>query len=87
MGIFRDIVWFTGTKNNSDFRIFPGLTSERLLRITPAVFVSIIIAVFILPLVIPVAALDWTNETVDSSGDTGWYTSLDLDNVKRPHIS
>ena len=71
MGIFRDIIWFTSRNNNSDFRIFPVLTSDRVLRITPAVFVCIIKAALILSLVLPVTALDWTTETVDSSGIPG----------------
>jgi PGF-pre-PGF domain-containing protein len=87
MGIFRDNVQFTSRNNVSDFRVFPTLTSGRVLRTTPAVFACIVKAVFILSLVLPVTALDWTTETVDSEGDTGWYTSVDLDTAKRPCIS
>jgi PGF-pre-PGF domain-containing protein len=87
MGIFRDHVRFTSRNEGTDFRIFPLLTTDRVLRITSAVFICILKAVLILSLVIPVTALDWTTETVDSSGDTGWYTSVDLDNAKRPRIS
>ncbi|MDD1696812.1 MAG: PKD domain-containing protein [Methanoregula sp.] len=44
-------------------------------------------AIFFLVLVYPGTALDWTNETVDSPGNVGWYTSLALDNSGNPHIS
>jgi PGF-pre-PGF domain-containing protein len=88
MGIFGDNVRFTGRNKGSDLKVFPALTSGSVLRITPAVFACIAKAVLILSLVtIPATALDWTTETVDSSGDTGWYTSADLDNSKRPRIS
>ena len=68
MGIFRDHVRFTRRNKVTDFRIFPVQTSDRVLRITPAVFICLVKAVLILSLVLPVTALDWTTETVDSPG-------------------
>ncbi len=47
-----------------------------------------ITAILLLMLIaVPVAAMDWTTETVDSGGYTGQYTSLALDSSGYPHIS
>jgi PGF-pre-PGF domain-containing protein len=48
--------------------------------------IVILTAIFFI-VVSPASALDWTNETVDSPGDVGWYTSLALDDSGNPSIA
>jgi len=57
-----------------------------ILRILTVTCVLPLILAFLV-LVPPAAALDWTTETVDSTGDVGYYTSLALDSSGYPRIS
>jgi len=47
---------------------------------------SLVKMLIFLLLISPVTGTDWSLETVDSTGDTGWYTSLALDTSGNPHI-
>lgn len=69
---------YTGAFNHSSYR------SCMLLHVA---FLFVPGIIFFLVLVSPAAALDWTTETVDTTGDVGWYTSLALDDSDRPRIS
>jgi PGF-pre-PGF domain-containing protein len=78
--------WYiSGLITGRSFSLYP--VSSRIPRILSCSKSLLIFPIFFLLLISPVAALDWTIETVDSDGDVGWYTSLALDELGNPKIS